>query len=72
MVWLYTPMALPLVDSCKPMGLIYDCMDELSAFLGAPTGLLALEDQLLQRADIVFTGGPSLFQNSLREQESRR
>ena len=61
LVWLYTPMALPLVDNCGPLSLIYDCMDELSAFLGAPKGLLELEEQLLQRADIVFTGGPSLF-----------
>ena len=36
-------------------------MDELSAFLGAPPELLQREEQLLEKADIVFTGGPSLF-----------
>ena len=60
-VWFYTPMALPLLNSMSPEMVIYDCMDELSAFLNAPPQLLELEEELLQRADIVFTGGPSLF-----------
>jgi UDP-galactopyranose mutase len=61
LVWFYTPMALPLASALHPAAVIYDCMDELSAFLGAPPQLLQREEQLLQRADIVFTGGPSLF-----------
>ena len=36
-------------------------MDELSSFLGAPRPLLELEDQLFDAADVVFTGGPSLY-----------
>jgi UDP-galactopyranose mutase len=59
--WLYTPMALPLALSLDPQGAIYDCMDELSLFLGAPPQLLTLENQLLEYADVMFTGGPSLF-----------
>jgi len=61
LVWFYTPMALPLAANCNPAAIVYDCMDELSAFLGAPPELLEREEQLLQQADIVFTGGPSLF-----------
>jgi UDP-galactopyranose mutase len=40
---------------------IYDCMDELSGFLGAPPELLERERELLAWADAVFTGGPSLY-----------
>jgi UDP-galactopyranose mutase len=61
LLWFYTPMALPLAESLAPRAVIYDCMDELSAFLGAPPQLLEREEQLLGRADIVFAGGPSLF-----------
>src|SRR5262249_49022444 len=39
----------------------YDCMDELSAFLHAPPELLDREVALLRLADLVFTGGPSLY-----------
>jgi len=61
LLWYYTPMALPLGASLNPAAVIYDCMDELSAFLGAPPELLQREEQLLNSADVVFTGGPSLF-----------
>lgn len=61
-VWMYTPMALPLLDALDPSLLVYDCMDELSAFLNPPPHLLEFESELLARADIVFTGGPSLYQ----------
>ena len=58
--WLYTPMAMPLLDVLDPQLVIYDCMDELSAFMHAPEGLIGHERRLLQRADLVFTGGPGL------------
>jgi len=59
-VWLYTPMALPLVQKLEPVSIIYDCMDELSAFHNAPERLMHRERTLLEVADLVFTGGPSL------------
>jgi glycosyltransferase involved in cell wall biosynthesis len=59
--WIYTPMALPLVPPLAPAVTVYDCMDELSLFLGAPPELLAREAALLESADVMFTGGPSLF-----------
>jgi glycosyltransferase involved in cell wall biosynthesis len=59
--WVYTPLALPLVERLDPVAVVYDCMDELSLFLGAPPEVVAREDALLARADLVFTGGPSLY-----------
>ena len=61
LLWMYTPMALPLTDFFEPEVVIFDCMDELSAFDFAPPQLIERERQLLKRADVVFTGGPSLF-----------
>jgi UDP-galactopyranose mutase len=60
--WYYTPMALPFTRHLYPLATVYDCMDELSAFRGAPPGLLRNEAELLQRADLVFTGGQSLYE----------
>ena len=59
--WYYTPMALTFSDHLTPRLTVYDCMDELSAFLGAPASLLEQEKALLKRADLVFTGGMSLY-----------
>ncbi len=59
--WLYTPMALPLAHALAPVATVYDCMDELSLFLGAPPELLSREAALLESADLMFTGGPSLY-----------
>jgi len=60
--WYYTPMALNVSRTLQPGAVVYDCMDELSAFQGAPRELLTLEEELFDRADIVFTGGHSLFE----------
>jgi len=59
--WLYTPLALPLAEALEPSVVVYDCMDELSLFLGAPPELLHREAELLRRAEVMFTGGPSLY-----------
>ena len=61
-LWYYTPMALPWTRHLKPVGVIYDCMDELSAFKNAPPQLRQLERELLSRSQLVFTGGMSLFE----------
>ena len=60
--WYYTPMALPMSEHLKPVVTVYDCMDELSAFKFAPPVLVALEKRLMKKADVVFTGGYSLFE----------
>ena len=60
-VWFYTPLAVVLLDEFEARTVVYDCMDELSAFDHAPEALLDRERDLLERADLVFTGGPSLY-----------
>jgi glycosyltransferase involved in cell wall biosynthesis len=60
--WYYTPMAYPLASGQSPRGVVYDCMDELSAFRHAPRQMLQRESALLRAADLVFTGGPSLHE----------
>jgi glycosyltransferase involved in cell wall biosynthesis len=62
LLWLYTPMMLPLIDGLTRRALVYDCMDELSLFLNAPPELLEREAALLREADLVFTGGQSLYE----------
>jgi UDP-galactopyranose mutase len=62
LVWFYTPMALPLLADLTPRGVIYDCMDELSAFKNAPRQMRQREAALLKRADLVLTGGPRLYE----------
>ena len=59
--WYYTPMALSFTDHLEPSVTIYDCMDELANFKNAPQDLLQYEQELFKKADIVFTGGRSLY-----------
>ncbi|MFL6211589.1 MAG: glycosyltransferase family 1 protein [Pyrinomonadaceae bacterium] len=61
-LWYYTPMALGWTRHLKPLATIYDCMDELSAFKHAPRALRDREAELFARADLVFTGGQSLYE----------
>ena len=61
--WFYTPMAIPLLDVVPARAVVYDCMDELSAFLNPPPQLLDREAELLRRADVVFTGGRSIYRH---------
>lgn len=61
-LWYYTPMALQFSRHLDADLCVYDNMDELSAFRGAPTRMVALERELFRRADVVFTGGQSLFE----------
>jgi UDP-galactopyranose mutase len=60
--WYYTPMMLTFSSDIDPNLTVYDAMDELSKFKFAPPRLLDLEQELIERADIVFTGGSSLFE----------
>lgn len=60
-LWVYAPMLLPAAAQLSPSLLVYDCMDELSLFRGAPRELVERERQLIALADLVFTGGISLY-----------
>jgi UDP-galactopyranose mutase len=63
-LWYYTPMALPWTIQLHETAsaVVYDCMDHLAGFLGAPASLLSLEERLMASADLVFTGGRSLYE----------
>jgi len=69
-LWYYTPMALPFSDHIECDVCVYDCMDELSAFKNAPRELVQMERLLMQRADIVFTGGQSIYEAKRRLHKS--
>src|SRR3954453_17007350 len=61
-LWFYTPMALEFASGVPAVVTVYDCMDELSAFKDASPDLCRFEAELLACADIVFTGGGSLYE----------
>ena len=61
-LWFYTPMAMDFSAHLQPLTTIFDCMDELSAFKNAPPELIENERRLLEKADLVFTGGQSLYE----------
>jgi beta-glucosidase/6-phospho-beta-glucosidase/beta-galactosidase/glycosyltransferase involved in cell wall biosynthesis len=65
-VWLYTPMALDIAQQLDARRLVYDVMDDLASFKGAPEGLVLRQRRLLADADIVFTGGVSLHRGVRR------
>lgn len=67
MTWFYSPTYVDLLSKFKSLLVIYDCMDELSAFRGAPKELVDNEKKLLKYADIVFTGGKSLYESKVKK-----
>jgi UDP-galactopyranose mutase len=60
--WYYTPMMLPFSEHVAADCTVYDCMDELANFRGAPPELIPNEQRLLEQADLVLTGGYSLYE----------
>jgi glycosyltransferase involved in cell wall biosynthesis len=68
--WYYTPMMLSFSRDLDPDVTVYDAMDELSKFKFAPTHLLDLEQELIDRADVVFTGGSSLYEAKKHRHDS--
>ncbi len=62
LLWYYTPMALEFTRNLDPVAVVYDCMDELARFRGAPPAMAQREAELLRAADVVFTGGHSLYE----------
>lgn len=62
-LWYYTPMAVGFSRHLSPRATVYDCMDELSGFAGAPPGLREREAELLLSADLVTTGGQTLYES---------
>ena len=60
--WFYDPMAVTaFAGHLNERAIVYDCMDELSLFRGAPAELVRRERELLAIADVVFAGGPKIW-----------
>ncbi|MFB9994640.1 glycosyltransferase [Deinococcus oregonensis] len=66
-LWVYTPMELPITAGLNPSLTVYDCMDELANFRFSPPELLTREAELFRRADLVFTGGHRLWEAKRRK-----
>jgi len=68
LLWYYSPMdaswSLGYFPNC---GIVYDCMDELSQFTGAPPSLLKNEARLMKYADVVFAGGYELGEKKQKQ-----
>jgi hypothetical protein len=59
--WFYDPMAVTaFAGKMDERCIVYDCMDQLSQFRGAPKALVERERELLRIADVVFAGGPKI------------
>ncbi|WP_220432151.1 glycosyltransferase family 1 protein [Falsirhodobacter xinxiangensis] len=61
-MWFYTPQMWPFAAHVAASAIVYDCMDELSGFRFAPPDLARNEAALIAHADLVFTGGHSIFE----------
>lgn len=59
--WMYTPSAVGARHRYDPVAVVYDCMDELANFKNASANIKAQEAELMRSADMVFTGGPSMY-----------
>jgi glycosyltransferase involved in cell wall biosynthesis len=61
--WFYSASFSPLLEKLNFETIVYDCMDELSLFKGAPVHLINQEKYLMTYADVIFTGGKSLYES---------
>lgn len=69
--WFYDPMAVPsFLGQMDEIGVVYDCMDELSKFRGAPPPIKTREQMLLAAADVVFAGGRKLWESKKQQNEN--
>lgn len=65
--WFYDPMAVTAhAGHFDEIATVYDCMDELSQFKFAPPELVKRERELLNIADVVFTGGRKMWESKSR------
>src|SRR5205085_12088383 len=71
LLWYYSPMdSAWSLGHFENRGVVYDCMDELSQFTGAPRQLVANEARLMDFADIVFTGGYELWTKKKQQHDN--
>ncbi|MGF1634527.1 MAG: family 1 glycosylhydrolase [Phycisphaerae bacterium] len=66
--WYYSPMDADWsLGHFANRGVVYDCMDELSQFSGAPAELVEAEARLIRHADVVFCGGYALGEKKAQQ-----
>jgi glycosyltransferase involved in cell wall biosynthesis len=66
--WFYDPMAVrAFAGHMGEVATVYDCMDELSQFKGAPPEIRNREAELLDLADVVFTGGRRMWESKSKQ-----
>jgi len=71
LLWYYSPMdSAWSLGELPARGVVYDCMDELSQFNGAPPSLVQHEARLIKASDIVFTGGRNLFEKKRKQHDN--
>jgi beta-glucosidase/6-phospho-beta-glucosidase/beta-galactosidase len=71
LLWYYSPMdAAWSLGHFANRGIVYDCMDELSQFTGAPKALVRSEARLIEHADVVFTGGFELGEKKAKQHDN--
>lgn len=65
--WFYDPMAVTaFAGHMGERAIVFDCMDQLSQFKGAPKELIRRERELLTIADVVFAGGPKIGRDKIK------
>ena len=69
-LWYYSPMAVEYTAHLAPDVVVFDCMDELSAFKFAHPNILKNETRVFRFADIVFAGGRSLYEAKRERHEN--
>jgi beta-glucosidase/6-phospho-beta-glucosidase/beta-galactosidase/glycosyltransferase involved in cell wall biosynthesis len=68
LLWYYSPMdSAWSLGHFENRGIVYDCMDELSQFTGAPKALVKNEARLIEHADVLFTGGYELGEKKRKQ-----
>ena len=71
LLWYYSPMdSIWSLGHFENRGVVYDCMDELSQFTGAPPELVGAEARLIEHADVVFTGGYNLGEKKQQQHDN--
>lgn len=62
-IWTFLPNTLDLIRQLPRKGLVYYCVDDMSAFQGVPDDLIRRQDEeLTKEADVTFSVSKELFE----------
>lgn len=68
--WFYSAAFVDVLEDLKFENIVYDCMDELTLFKGASEKLIQQEKDLLEKANVVYTGGKSLYESKMKKHDN--